>query len=973
MVGGSGDYTLLLDKYGQWMNIDLRSENVTEAIEGLKLNSHPNQNNIFVAQGTTNIYLKTKPIDNQTAGNPYGLRIFQGAKDNNTINATFNVLDILVSSEDPNGVRAKGIELGGTHQLTGVHDETVGLMATLNLQGNTSVKAYTKSGYAIGIQVGDELGDQNVHGGGILNMSGKKNLISIEQETNNSDGRNARTSAGILVSNQGTFNIAADTDTAVITKTHHAGNAAVAQGGIIVDRNSTFLSKGTLTIDSEATNSTTGNILHGVSADLYASVLHKSETASKIELGRTNIILHTNNQTDGYALASYGGSHITSHDLLKVELEADQAPARFAAVYAGSTYLKNLNQNWLDGMKGGAVDVLGGLTVNLSDAIKPGTDGIYALKADGESAKKLERNPVITVGGGADKLIQLNGNVAADRDGEINLTMSNADSYLTGWAHNNTGEGKVGTINLELANGSVWNVISKLDSAGSVLPGDSKVDSLKLDNSVLNMSYAAENNKTDWEGTDHRQYLTITGTGDNQGLTVNDSTIKMDIDLANETVGNKLLDQIEVQGKAEGTFSGVINFVGGLDQVAADKMHSENWLITQKSGVMTATGTSAANGAMQSWALKFFNTDDQTKLPTTQEELDAASSTSDGNEGWWYLVRSSSKTPEENTNTNVGTSTGQALSWAAEIEDLRLRLGEVRYGAQDGVWAKTSFTKDKAEGVSGHGFTQHTNAIHVGLDRLTATTEESSWILGAALRYGHSEQEGFAAANGGSGDLDQYSAKLYATWMHQSGIYADLVLQGGYYEQDLDGIANDGKTSFNASYHTWGYGASVEIGHMFTLAQDKEADDRLWYSQWFLEPQAQLSYFAVKGADYTTSTGMQVSQDNADFLTGRLGFVLGKKVNYGGLDDLDKRYFQAALMGGVKYEFLGDQGIDFTGADGVRRHVDASDMSGARFYYGVMADWQATDNLRFYGQVSREEGDSYTREYAVHFGVKYQF
>ena len=124
-------------------------------------------------------------------------------------------------------------------------------------------------------------------------------------------------------------------------------------------------------------------------------------------------------------------------------------------------------------------------------------------------------------------------------------------------------------------------------------------------------------------------------------------------------------------------------------------MHSENWLITQKSGVMTATGTSAANGAMQSWALKFFNTDDQTKLPTTQEELDAASSTSDGNEGWWYLVRSSSKTPEENTNTNVGTSTGQALSWAAEIEDLRLRLGEVRYGAQDGVWAKTSFTKDK--------------------------------------------------------------------------------------------------------------------------------------------------------------------------------------------------------------------------------------------------------------------------------------
>lgn len=130
----------------------------------------------------------------------------------------------------------------------------------------------------------------------------------------------------------------------------------------------------------------------------------------------------------------------------------------------------------------------------------------------------------------------------------------------------------------------------------------------------------------------------------------------------------------------------------------------------------------------------------------------------------------------------------------------------------------------------------------------------------------------------------------------------------------------------------------------------------------------------MQGKDYKTSTGLAVSQGNADFLTGRAGVVLGKKFNYGTIDDLDRRYVQAALIGGVKHEFLGGhQTISYTGIDGAKASVRAEDIDGTRFYYGVNFDWQATEKLRFYAQASREEGKNYTKDFDINVGAKLLF
>ena len=55
--------------------------------------------------------------------------------------------------------------------------------------------------------------------------------------------------------------------------------------------------------------------------------------------------------------------------------------------------------------------------------------------------------------------------------------------------------------------------------------------------------------------------------------------------------------------------------------------------------------------------------------------------------------------------------------------------------------------------------------------------------------------------------------------MHDKGSYADFVLQAGRYEQELDGFDNTGMDKSKADYGTWGFGASVEVGHMFSFGE----------------------------------------------------------------------------------------------------------------------------------------------------------
>lgn len=405
------------------------------------------------------------------------------------------------------------------------------------------------------------------------------------------------------------------------------------------------------------------------------------------------------------------------------------------------------------------------------------------------------------------------------------------------------------------------------------------------DQGTINLAFK---NKAKWTVT---QNSTLTSLNMDKGV------LNVDINLTDGAQDGTT--QVDVQGEAKGTFDVGLNISG---QAGADFTKSEDWFLQQTSGVLTVGDVTYQNGGALAYSVAFF---EDGAAPDAE-----GSSTSTGNKGQWHVVLApedpgepdvSPVTPEVEQVLALGASVNQGLGMLSETEDLRMRMGDIRNGDTDGLWVRTYARKDSAHGSFGNGFEQDTYGIHLGADHVVKAGNDASWLIGGAFHYGQSDMDGTADAAGGSADVDQYTFKAYATYMKDNGAFVDLVLHAGYYDTELTGLANSKMTGFKADYSNWGYGVSAEVGHRFEFGESASA--------WYVEPTAQLTWFHAEGKDFTTSTGLAVSQGDADFITGRLGAAMGKTFALGTDSDPLASYLSVGLKGGMLYQFDGDQTI----------------------------------------------------------------
>ena len=495
-------------------------------------------------------------------------------------------------------------------------------------------------------------------------------------------------------------------------------------------------------------------------------------------------------------------------------------------------------------------------------------------------------------------------------------------------------------------------IVADFDGETSHLTGATIVQTSDADKfGSIDLSFK---NKAKW---------TVTKNSTLSSLDMQNGVLAVDINLKDGA--DQGTTQVDVHGNAKGTFDVALN----ITEAAVEGFtKSEDWILQQEGGTLSVGNVTYQNGGAYAYGVQFF---EDGASPDAE-----GTTTSTGNRGQWHVVLAPQDpdqgggdeppvTPEVNQILSLGTSVAQATGMLSETEDLRMRMGDVRNGDTDGLWVRTYARKDSAHGSFGNGFEQDAYGIHIGADHVVKTGSEASWLFGGAFHYGRSDMDGVADAGGGEADVDQYTFKAYATYMKDNGAFVDLVLHAGYYDTELTGLNNSEMGRFKADYSNWGYGLSAEIGHRFDFGETANT--------WYVEPTAQLTWFHAEGKDYGTSTGLNISQSDADFVTGRLGAAVGKVFALGTDSNPLSSYFSVAMKGGMLYQFDGDQTITAHGTDGATVHCNAMDLKGARAYYGLTADWKIDDTWRIYGQVSREEGSGYTKDFDASIGVRYAF
>ncbi len=284
-----------------------------------------------------------------------------------------------------------------------------------------------------------------------------------------------------------------------------------------------------------------------------------------------------------------------------------------------------------------------------------------------------------------------------------------------------------------------------------------------------------------------------------------------------------------------------------------------------------------------------------------------------------------------------GLRQGQMVQ--VSMNHLRKRLGELRNdgSGENGAWARTYGgeinTNKYGRNESGY------SGLQVGYDK-KQDSPSGEKFTGGAISYTTSK-DSFDTGSGNSYDTD---FALYQTWVRKDGHYTDLILKHGWLESKYSMTDLSGTYS-SADYNTQTDSISAEYGYRKQLG-----------SNWYIEPQTELTYAHINAVNYATSSGMNVVQDGIDRLIWRNGIGLGRKLNngnhiYASLSALHEFKGEAQIRANsFKYNETmdGTWGEFILGIDGKLSGHSSGYMNVEKLFGGdVGSNWQYNMGCRF--------------------------
>lgn len=299
------------------------------------------------------------------------------------------------------------------------------------------------------------------------------------------------------------------------------------------------------------------------------------------------------------------------------------------------------------------------------------------------------------------------------------------------------------------------------------------------------------------------------------------------------------------------------------------------------------------------------------------------------------------------TNAAVANQIAYSTLWAAELDTLVQRLGDMRRNdSRGGLWVRNLSRDNEIDTGSTRRFDQNVQGFELGADKVIAV-ESGRWVLGGMVGQATADND---FGEGAKGEIDSLTLGGYATYLSDSGLYIDSVLKYNKFDTDTKYSNNLGER-VKGSQDTHGFGASVEVGKQYQLD-----------SGWFVEPQAQLSAMHVKGDSYKQSNDLRVESDDLDSLLSRVGVRAGRDF---------KLQNGAPMTIYAKASYITEHGDD--SQVNVNGHDFDAKLPGSRTEVGAGLNLAASQSSNVYMDVSYAKGDDLETPWALNVGYRYDW
>lgn len=544
--------------------------------------------------------------------------------------------------------------------------------------------------------------------------------------------------------------------------------------------------------------------------------------------------------------------------------------------------------------------------------------------------------------------VQLNGDVFALSGAHVNMALTTSDSYLHGIVDNG------GTVNMWLQNGATWtnearntryaednedvgsNGASHITKfVGGSTAANAGIINQKSDQAITIDNYSGHATVNYGTMTKNGAGVTISAAAPQSAVTVSGDRAGLSDREAMETLAKKLSYTGYTEG--ERNLTGTVKVNEGLTTRSVARTGAISFdAATGEGGLGHITQTSPAFRTMaRSYAMPVM----------LAVNNDNGSTTFKDDSGNTYTIGSRETSMMQGTKAAMTTS---MLAWRSSMTDMMQRMGDIRMGASDGIWARTYGGKAKYD--KDHAYASNSFwGAQVGADHALA----SGWHIGAAFDY----NDGDASYRyGGSGDPKQYLGSLYGTKTFEDGQYLDIVGKFGHTQNDYSVYNADGK-KLDGKYSANGYGLSVEYGKRFGS------------SHGYVEPQIQLSYSKLGSDDYTGSSNfagnekMFIHQDGMDSFIGRLGIAAGKTT------DRSSYYLKASVL----HEFDGDTSATYTSESNGTPITIKQDFGDTWAELALGGTWKIGGSSLFYADITRSFGGDYEMQWKLNAGIRYAF